>query len=513
MPYSNMKRSSVPLVTIFNGTPLLEASPLTMQILNCFRSQVSHTLPKADSILSGVNQMAWTFDAPGGLSDFSDPSKWHEVMRREANQILLILVATALGKKVEQLSDADIETVAPQLSYVHPLVEEVPANAETIAVEAWGGFPRLVDRQAPWQLPPHPQDLDGRYRAVEDLGEEDWGEGRFIDVHGHVLQLPVRHRQDEYLEWAVRRDPAGKLTKISFVAEGYDYYAELFKEDEAKVVDLFKLYTERNDITADDLRAPNDIYWQYDGGRDLAIEAGAFNPRNRINIDPGIVHLSHRANSLGAEINLAGVSALARKKADGSLLSGSSAEELLCCNRGGEPNRNSDPKISQQAYNLVRQGYRYTLANPIGLYIAGIEEDNITLPDGEKLPREWWTVVRGRDLWTDDNSRTLRLELAPPAGESIGLEDLKVGGTPLRHPGQVARQVNVHLFVSRWKRAVEGVGPVVACRGTCCRLKGTEILFITGKGVCTGEYELAFPGLLPTNKLASQSLNVRQNSR
>ncbi|WP_152616082.1 hypothetical protein [Burkholderia pseudomallei] len=461
--------------------------------------------------------MAWMFDAPANLQDFQNPADWNKVMVDEANGIVLDLVAAVLQKSQQDVTAADIHEWAPKLSYAHPATEVVPANAETLAVDAWGGFPRAVDRRAPWTqaYPPIDGDLDGTLRAVDDVGDEDWGQGVFVDRHGRILNLPVRHRQDEYLEWMSQYDADGRLTKIIFVAEGYDYFAALFEKDQNRVLDLYKEFTGVTTVKIDDLRAVDGIYRRTNDGRTkIVVEPGGFNPRNQLNIKPGIVHLSHRANSLGAEVNLAGVSALARRKADGSPVDGADEEELLCCNQGGDPNRNSDPKISQQAYALVRQGYRYTLANPIGLYIAGINEAGLTLPDGTPVPREWWNVVRGHDLWSDGTSRVLRLEIRPPAGETIRLGDLQAGGATLKYPGQIARLLSVHLFVTRWKRPDGSLGPVVGCDGTCCRLSGTSLL-VPSSGDCQPGFEPAFPGLLPssgpgiTAKLAKKGRQLR----
>jgi hypothetical protein len=303
----------------------------------------------------------------------------------------------------------------------------------------------------------------------------------------------------------VQKDGDGNLTKVTFVAEGYDYFAALFNKDPDKVVELYKDFTGVNTITRDSLRAEDGIFRILPNGRRLTVVSpGEFNPRNHFNINPGIVHLSHRANSLGAEVNLAGVSALARKKADGSAVEGADEEELICCNQGGEPNRNSDPKISQQAYSLVQGGFRYTLANPVGLYIAGVDEANLTLPDGSLVPHEWWNVVRGHDLWSGGISRVLRLELRPPPGDTRKLSDLRANGSRLKFPGQIARLLSVHLFVTRWKRAQPGVGPVVGCLGTCCRLTGTELL-VASDGRCDNGFELAFPGLIHGGNLVASA--------
>ena len=441
----------------------------------------------------------WFFDAPAGLRDFSDPNKWHEAMTEEASGIVLELVASVLDKAPQNVTADDIKRHAPDLAYVDPVATSPASAGETVPVAPWPAFPRAVLRRGPWtEFPHHPEDRQGSFRAAEHLGDEDHRPGVFVDEAGNELDLPVRDRQDEYLEWVARRDAGGKLAKVIFVAEGYDYFSELFKHDEQAVVDIYRRFTGVGGIAADDLRAPRGIFRLSSSGRQtLVAESGGFNPRNRFNIDPGIVHLSHRANSLGAEVNLAGVSGILRLKADGTtLVSGTDSEELLCCCQGGNPNRNSDPLISQQAYAQVKSGFRYTLANPVGLYIAGADHDRVQTKDGEALTSDWWKVERGEGFDRVDTSRVLRLELAPPPGSGLTLEDLEVNGVPVRFAGQLADLLLVHLFVTRWPRDGGGGGPRVPCIGTCCRRTGTSQLVITDS-VCATGYELAFPGLIP----------------
>lgn len=446
----------------------------------------------------------WLFNAPGGLSDFSQPRRWHEAMAREARDIVVILAAAALEKDSSEVTDAEVESVREALAYADPTVNPPPETAETVGIQAWGAFPRAVMRRAPWkEFPPTPGDDDGIYRAAEHLGDEDHRAGVFVDKYDRQLHLPVRDRQDEYLEWAAERNGDGELIKLSFVAEGYDYFSSLFEHDEGRVLDLYKQFTGLSDLKVDDLRAPHGIYRRrVDGRVETVAEPGGFNPRNRYNIKPGIVHLSHRANSLGAEVNLAGVSGIARRKVSGEILDGADSEQLLCCNQGGNPNRNSDPLISQQAYRQVLERYRYTLADPVGLYIASIEEQGLLLPDNKtQVPRDWWREVRGTGLWNAGHSRVLRLELSIPSAEGLTISDLLIGGQPVKFAGQVAELLNVHLFVTRWLR--DSIGPIVKCDGTCCVEKGTERLVPDQKGLCEGNFELKFPELVPAPTVAA----------
>jgi hypothetical protein len=438
----------------------------------------------------------WFFDAPGYVKDFPDPTDWHDAMAAEARGIVRELVASVLRKDPDRVTNEDIIREAPTLGYVDPVSTPEPGG-DTLAIAPWGAFPRAVRRSGPWtEFPPVEGDADGIHRAAEQLGDEDHRRGEFVDSKDDIIRLPVRHRQDEYMEWAARRDANGKLVKVIFVAEGYDYFSKLFEKDEKTVRDLYREFTGKSGIEADDLRAVNGVYRRFtDGSRQEVVAPGAFNPRNQLNIDPGIVHLSHRANSLSAEVNLAGVSAILRLKADGTtILDGIDSEELLCCCQGGNPNRNSDPLISAQAYTQVKSGYRYTLANPVGLYIASADHHRVMTNTGEELGPNWWTAVRGEG-WDTGQSRVLRLELAPPPGSGLTLEDLEVDGVPVRFASQLADLLQIHLFVTRWKRTDGSLGPSVPCTGTCCRKDGAQHL-LTTDGACAPGYSLAYPGLI-----------------
>jgi len=443
----------------------------------------------------------WFFDAPGQLADFRDARNWHREMQREAEDIVRFLVQTYLGR--DPRDEQELRDVAATLSYANPMVNAPPQSAETVAVTPWGAFPRAVRRHAPWPDQPfRDDDPDGSLRAAEHLGDEDHRPGVFLDRHDSVLHLPVRDRQDEYLEWMLHRDEQGRIRRAIFVAEGYDYFASLFKHDEQRVLELYKEFTGVESIKVDDLRATNGIYRRLSDGRTYEVAPpGGFNPRNRFNVANGIVHLSHRANSLGAEVNLAGVSGIGRLTSTGALLDGADNERLLCCAEGGNPNRNSDPAIAQEAYAQVLAGFHYTLANPVGLYIAGIAETRLLLPDNRTpVPREWWRTVRG----SANDRRILRLELAVPRSERITIDDLLADGVPVQYGGQLADLLTVHLFVTRWKRADEGHGPDVGCSATCCRQTGSQNLVLSD-GACSPGFELAFPDLVGSGLRAASS--------
>jgi hypothetical protein len=119
--------------------------------------------------------------------------------------------------------------------------------------------------------------------------------------------------------------------------------------------------------------------------------------------------------------------------------------------------------------------------------------------------------VRGHELWNSAKSRVLRLELEVPSGEGIVLGDLFVDGSPLRYGGQLAQLLSVHLFVTRWPRTDNSIGPVVGCDATCCRRIGTQELGINPSGKCPQGYELAFDDLVSPEPISPVSLEVAES--
>jgi hypothetical protein len=441
--------------------------------------------------------MTWTFTPPGYVTDFTDPGKWHEEMEQTAEGIIFQLAAEVLGRDPQTLDELD--ALRPELGYADPTKETVPDGAETLSTAQWFGFPQSVERRD-WPDITQVQNIDdpqGFYRAVEDLGNEDIGNARIYDRQGHLYELPVRHRQDEYLEWQV----SANQREITFVSEGYDYFSALFDADEDAVVSLYRKFLKTDAVTADDLRAPQGLFFRSSSGERTIARPGGFNPRNRFNIYDGICHLSHRANSLGAEVNLAGVSALARVASNDDLVAADNAERIICCSRGGDPNRNSDPGIARDAYTQVLGGYRYTLADPVGLYIADVAFSQLRLPGGaDPVPHEWWHEERGAGQLNTDDSRLLRVTLRIPdnelhQGRPMTLGDLTIGGSNVRFPGQLAELVKVHLYVTRWQREDGGIGPRVRCLGTCCAGQGSAFLLPTSDGCGQGLSD-RFPGLI-----------------
>jgi hypothetical protein len=145
----------------------------------------------------------WSFHTPGWTDEDLPQSiraSWNDWHVRAARSNLDLM------KKL--VPDAATRTIP----YVNPADEALPARRSSIPVQ-WQGFPAQVDASVG-------QDNPDKYLAAADKGSQDllplppqgyrWA---FVDsTLDHELDLAVRHRQDEYLEWEPRFDN-GVLTR------------------------------------------------------------------------------------------------------------------------------------------------------------------------------------------------------------------------------------------------------------------------------------------------------------
>jgi len=229
-----------------------------------------------------------------------------------------------------------------------------------------------------------------------------------------------RDTQDEYCEWSVTRDPdTDKITRVTFTSEGPEYWAFLAQADPATLVRLYQKSISP-DVKESDLFR-NNVYI----------------PRNQWNNSTtnGAMHLIQRANTLLAEIELAAGASIVRRK-NGVIVT--DPQELIDCGMYGEKERNSDPHIGASVNELARKKADVTLANPIGLCIAGLSVAGWVTPDGSN-PHDYWTITRG----TPD--KALRAVYEVPAGKNFVLGDITIGGRNIEFGAQIADFVTIKL--------------------------------------------------------------------
>ncbi|MET4323745.1 hypothetical protein [Bradyrhizobium sp. RT5a] len=374
----------------------------------------------------------------------------------------------------------------------HPLFfTEVDTPAESAPVPiGWNGFPLSLARASG-------SNRRKAWAAADVL--------QSIDIYtprNAPEKVTTKFRlQDEYCEWHAYQN------RIVFTAEGPEYWIKVAKHDIDAVVDLYKKLVDPA-VQKRDLLLTTDL--QYDD--DMLLRAGEYNPFNVWNTEKGAMHLTHWANTLGAEINLAAVASVPRRDSKGQRVS--EVRPLICCAGYGNANRSSDPTIGW-GVNTTCLGVApgavaqlATLADPVGLYMRGLQQGSLTGPNDEPLDH-WFNFVRGSaDLG-------LMAIVEPPADSPFGLDKVKVKGIKLEFGGQIAECIDMVLYAKVAPAA--GAAPkLVSCRGHCCMPAGTQPGHIKdinldqprGGAPCAAQTVEAYPGLLPASHLLTTALPI-----
>jgi hypothetical protein len=279
---------------------------------------------------------------------------------------------------------------------------------------------------------------------------------------GAAVQLQAR-QQDEYCEWHVDRDSAGKIIRIAYTSEGPEYWEEMARIDPDLVLALYREFV-------NPAVAREEIFWDTPiacadldrGVYVLLFQKDEYDPFNKWNTTNGVMHLTHGANTLGAEINLA---------ADATVLRpGVSATppatlpfRLVCCGVPAGVNRSSDPLIVAGVNGLAREGRAVTLANPVGLYMSQVDIDGLRGPSNTPIGSSCLQLPRR----SADGTMVLRAEVRPPAGATFTLSDCRFDGLPLEFGGQIARKITMVLFGTH-KEIPGRTGEEEGCTSKCC---------------------------------------------
>jgi hypothetical protein len=384
-----------------------------------------------------------------------------------------------------------------QSYYFDSATTAIPPGTPSQAV-TWNAFPnRIVTYCGANQPPTNPNNLT--QQQLWELGDT----GHYTDAANKLQtfpQVPVtlcpesdwsgklqpygpygpRGWQDEYCEWSVTRNGAGKISRVDFVCENPEYWYTLWRVDPQAVAQLYQ------DTLNCGLPAgsPNlvkvsveDLYLKDPATGQAAIDPftgkAAYNPLNKWNSGPasirganpggGAMHLTSTPNTLQTEMGLAGAATVART------VGNVSAQALICCSQYGQENRNSDPHIGQSVNQLVdgTTFSRLALADPAGLYIQMPDFSQYVLPSDPKLPpgasaADCWQIVRGSETLTDPvtgqpypGNFILHAAFQIPAawlaaGVSFTVGDIAIrtGGTalPIQWASQLTETFDVGLF-------------------------------------------------------------------
>jgi hypothetical protein len=353
------------------------------------------------------------FEPPANIDDMSPLQRraWHETLSSWFDDNIAAIGGTS-GRNRSQFYNPCLESTDP------------PSIAEIDGTITWQGFPKVFENQ-------YGAGTQKAWQNAEELGNGPDGAFR---------------PQDEYLEWRTERDAAGQITRVTFTCEPPEYWEALAEGyprgykgprshpgagDHAQVFALYRHLVGPRVQEAD--LFPGDVY----------------EPHNRWNTQDGIVHLTHGANTLGAEINLAAQATVLRKNDGGPI---ATENALINCSRFGTPGRASDPHIGFVVNQLAARGFSLTLLNPPGLYIHRLDTLGWTKPGpgNTRVPTGdvFWKIIRG------SSARTLRAvyEVPPsvlrPDGQQMTVSDIQIGGVPIRFGGQIAKKITMKLVAT-----------------------------------------------------------------
>ena len=247
-----------------------------------------------------------------------------------------------------------------------------------------------------------------------------------------------RDVQDEYCEWSVTRDDTGKVTRVTFTCEGPEYWDVLAQTSPDRVLDLYREHTNAA------------VQMQ-----DLFGLDGHYQRRNKWNDSTthGAMHLIQQANTLGAEIELAGA-ATVRRVIDRKELTGE--QELIKCGKYGVADRNSDPHIGGEVNGLARQKVDIALADPVGLYFNDLSTDGWKTPDNSD-PKSYWTYLRG------DTTHPVRAVFEVPAKKGFVVGDITIDGEPIEFGAQIADFITIKLVAVACRIGKSTAKPQAAC--------------------------------------------------
>jgi hypothetical protein len=349
-----------------------------------------------------------SFDPPALLTDFDSVPHQRDAWSAFVSETFDQAVA-----RVES------EVGAGRSPYYNPTKVDTDAGFISNTIR-WKGFPLVIKSK-------HPGNPKARgWRAVPVLST--------AFKEADTLLAGGERAQDEYLEWHVEKNGAGKITRVTFTCEPPEYWEALAQGypdsfegqkipgvvgDQQKVLQLYRQFISPDVQMSDLFSGPGQKY----------------NRLNKWNTKRGAMHLQQRNNTLGAEIFIGGDATVLRQK-NGQILT--DPVELTDCGGFGVSLRASDPHIGSEVNTLARQGFAITLQNPVGLYMEKPDTTGWQTPDGTD-PATFWTRLRG----TED--ATVRAAFEVPASKGYAVGDIKIGGAAIEFGGQIAEHVTVKL--------------------------------------------------------------------
>ncbi len=354
----------------------------------------------------------------------------------------------------------------PTTNYYNPIYNNPASNAANIL---WMAFPGRLEYNFPSATP------DQLYQMADTgvMPGQISNDPCDIPAGQNVAYFPYGPRgwQDEYCEWAVTRNEAGKITRIDFTCENPEYWNTLWEVDPNQVLSLYQSILDKPQITLQDLSVPGIV--------NPITNQPVYNPLNKWNSGPvssstqgGAIHLTSTPNTIQTEIGLATTSTVQRfnppppPATTNTMWQSSQYNDLICVGQFGQRFRNSDPNIGGTVNHFVTQGLVLTLADPPGLYIQMPDFSNYKTPDGTDAST-FWTIKRGSKTLKDQNgvdlpgNFILHAVFEVPASKNYTVSDITISGEPIKWGSQVTYTFKMQIVASAYPGTVpQGYEPV-----------------------------------------------------
>ncbi|SHM64986.1 hypothetical protein SAMN05444266_109339 [Chitinophaga jiangningensis] len=356
-----------------------------------------------------------------------------------------------------------INTPAPT-NYYNPIDNNPTSSAANIQ---WLAFPGRLEFNFPSASPDQLYQMADTGVMPGQISNDPCGTGQ------NVPYFPYGPRgwQDEYCEWAVTRNDAGKITRIDFTCENPEYWNTLWSIDPNQVLALYQSILDKPQITLKDLSVPGVV--------DPITNLPVYNPLNKWNSGPvssategGAIHLTSTPNTIQTEIGLATTSTVQRfnppppPATTNTMWPSAQYNNLICIGQFGQRYRNSDPNIGGTVNNFVTAGNVVTLADPPGLYIQMPDFSNYVTPDGTDAST-FWTIKRGSKSLKDQSGNPLpgnfilHAVFEVPADFPYTVGDIKISGKPISWGSQVAYTFKMQIVASAYTGTTpQGYEPV-----------------------------------------------------
>lgn len=387
------------------------------------------------------------FSPPARIQDFAGNPAMQEQMNAAWSGNVNRWVEAALIGDVW-----DLVNYGPRPAFYNPLVTDTPSSASNAPIP-WNAFPGRIQALFPSDSGSWYQWADQGIPAADPVTTDLCSQKTIPGI----VYAPTGPRgwQDEYCEWSVTRNGAGKITSVMYTCENPEYWFTLWSVNQAKVLQLYRSLVnpavQMADLCLRDTSGNIVI--------DPLTNLPAYNPLNKWNsgtvstpTSGGAVHLTSSPNTLGAEFDLAAAATMPRAQNGDPV---TSASALVCFARYGKIGRHSDPTIGQNVNKYVNYTpqlpqARATLTNPPGLYIQTPDFSGFATPDGTPAS-QFWTVVRGelRDpTVADDIDRILHATFSVPADKNYTVSDITINGVGIAYASQITEQIGMALMAT-----------------------------------------------------------------